>query len=103
MHRGMQMRRIFFAPAMNQPLILDATEMYHDLTGDIRPLFKLFKWYMRCHEPRLFHEAPGTNLAALRGKSKLEFFSEFLPLAESPELFEKKIAELQEMLPRAAF
>jgi len=39
---------------MNQVAILDATEAYHELTADIRPLFKLFKWYMRCHEPQLF-------------------------------------------------
>jgi len=38
-------------------------------------------------------------LAGLKAKSKPEFFSEFLPFAESPELMAKTIAELQEMIP----
>jgi hypothetical protein len=71
-----------FPPEHNQLVLLDATEAYHRLTNDIRPLFKLFKWYMRTHEPRLFLE-PALDVGVAKTWSKAYFFSQLLPNVEA--------------------
>ena len=63
----------WFPPECNQLVILDATEAYHRLTNDVRPLFKLFKWYMRTHEPRLFLE-PALDVGAAKSWSSRTSF-----------------------------
>jgi hypothetical protein len=86
-----------FPPEVNQCLILDATEAYHRLTTDIRPLFKLFKWYMRTHESRLFLEPP-RDWRPMNTWTKSQFFSELLPVAQSPDCMQAQIAKFQQML-----
>jgi hypothetical protein len=73
-----------FPPAVNQCVILDAQETYHRLTNDIRPLFKLFKWYLRVHMPEFFLE-PLQDWGRFKGLTKAQFFSELLPFSQAPE------------------
>jgi hypothetical protein len=70
-----------FPPEINRLVLLDATDVYHRLTNDIRPIFKVFKWYMRTHEPDFFLE-PELDRSVAEAWSKPYFFAQLLPTAQ---------------------
>ena len=85
----------YFAPRFNDAFMLDATECYKRLTNNERPLFRIFKWYMRLHVPRLFIEDdPPVNAPDLKAMLKPQFFSALIDIASDPEPLTGQLARL---------
>ena len=73
----------WFAPQVNQAVILDAVEAYSQIASQITPLFRTFITYLSVHHPEYFQNIRGhvSITADLRSLSKSQFFVECLPVS----------------------
>lgn len=77
-----------FKPEATPFLILDATEVYEDLTSELVPVFKVFSSWMLLQHPEILREEHKSKLSnhqasldqARQNFTKAEFFAEFLPI-----------------------
>ena len=84
----------YFAPRFNEALILDAIDCYARVSGEVMPVFRLFRWYMRLHVPELFKEVPPVNAPGLINLSKPEFFEKLIAIASDPAPLAEQLARL---------
>jgi hypothetical protein len=88
----------YFSPRLNDAFILDATETYHRLTDNFCPLFRLFRWYMQIHVPRIFRGMLPPVAPDLSPMTKTEFFTALIEIASDPEPIAEQAARLQQIL-----
>lgn len=88
----------YFPPTINDVLILDATEVYLRIANDVRPLFRLFKWYMRLHLPEIFIEETPVNDPDLKAQAKPEFFDLLIGVASDPAPLAEQYERLRQIL-----
>ena len=79
---------------INDAVTLDATDCYKRLTDDEPPIFRIFKWYMRLHVPKLFIEEPPVHAPDLKRMTKRQFFDALIDIASDPEPLAVQLARL---------
>jgi hypothetical protein len=75
-----------FNPDMSEMLIVDASMQYHQLTGELPPLFRIYQtWFLAQYQdvfnfPEELKRTLHTSAALIRGMGRAQYLATMLPL-----------------------